>query len=248
MRGFRWARRMLAGARDISVRTQYGTVFECDPDEYIGAAVLRHGFYESEVLEALRPFFSPTAIFWDIGANFGLHAVTAAALCPGMKVRAFEPVPMLRSRLLRHAARNTTELQCSDLALSDEAGQFSLYAPPQGVSGRATLRQEWAGRDWEALTVSTARADELIAQYEDEIPTVIKIDVEGAELQVLQGFGDLLRDKRILAIVFEGQPGLERGVTADPVGSCVRQAGFRLCRLERREPTHHDLENYLASR
>lgn len=247
-RGFRMVRRLLAGPRDILAKTSYGTVFECNPDEYIGAAVLHHGFYESEVLEALRPFFSQSSTFWDIGANFGLHAVTAAALCSGMRVRAFEPIPSLRSRLLRHASNNSVEVRCFELALSDEAGQFTIYAPPDGVSGRATLRREWAGPTWEPLIVSTARADELVVRGECEMPTVIKIDVEGAELSVLQGFGDLLRDDRIRAIVFEGQPGMAAGETRDPVGSYLQQAGFSLRQLERREPTQHELENYLASR
>lgn len=248
LRGFRVVRRILSGRRTIYVRTPSGAVFECDPHEYIGGNVLLHGFYESEVLEALKPFFSEEATFWDIGANFGLHAVTAASLFPKMRVYAFEPIKRLRSQLKRHATMNDVDVRCPELALSNTSGIFDIYFPPSGLGGRATLRQDYASADWQKTAVKTTRADELIRGGKLEMPTVIKLDVEGLELQVFEGFGDLLNDERLRAIVFEGPVGLADQNDGDPLGVILRDAGFRITQLIRREPTQHDLENYLANR
>lgn len=247
LRGFRVVRNVLIGSREISVLTPYGTVFQCDPDEHIGGAVLRHGFFEPEVMEALRPFLSASGTFWDIGANFGLYAVTAAALFPGMCVHAFEPIAELRSHLIRHADLNGVRVTSHALALSNASGSFEIYVPPTGASGRATLRKDYAGSDWQKSDVQTARGDELITRGELELPTVIKIDVEGLELQVVEGFGTLLSDRRLEAIVFESSRGLVDQVDREPLGRLLTAAGFHITRLTCGTP-HHALENYLAHR
>lgn len=247
LRGFRTLTRVF-GRRQICVKTKYGSVFCCDPDEYIGMNVLRHGFYESEVIEALRPSAKSGGVYWDVGSNFGLHAVTAAVEFPDMQVAAFEPVDSLRALLEKHACLNKVNLRLSALALSDSSGSFELYVPPLGAGGRATLCRDYAGPDWRRVTVTTARADELILSGELPMPNLMKVDVEGAEVKVLSGFGDLLSDPRLRAVVIEGVPGLDRSESTDPLALILRRAGFQLRVLERREPTMHDLENYVATR
>jgi len=89
----------LAGKHTLRQRSLHGLIFELQPHEYIDAIVLREGYYEPEVIDALRPFLRPGAVFWDVGANIGLHTVTAACLAPGSQVVAFEPNPAVFARL-----------------------------------------------------------------------------------------------------------------------------------------------------
>src|SRR5213594_4081429 len=70
----------------IQTQSRYGAKFFLSPLDYIDSFVLLCGYYESEVLESILPFLDSNAVFWDVGANFGLHAITAKYLRPEAKV------------------------------------------------------------------------------------------------------------------------------------------------------------------
>lgn len=232
----------------VLTRTSFGSVFALNPDSYIDGIVAREGYYESEVLESIRPLLGNGAVLWDIGANFGLHAITAKFLHPGTAVVAFEPNPAMASEILANSRRNGLELRISPLALSDSAGAATFHVNDQGNSGMSTLHPWSEGHYDRQITVECARADAVVESSRFEAPTVVKLDVEGAEAAVLKGFGDLLRRPQLRAIVFEAAAGaLDSGGT-DPVTGLLRARGFTLEVLVRQESSHHPLENYLATR
>lgn len=83
------------------------------------------------------------------------------------------------------------------------------------------------------------KADDL-SSAEVAAPHVVKIDVEGNEYEVLQGMNGILESKQIRAVIFEDNPG-------DSSSKQILTArGFRITQLERREPSHHNLENFIA--
>lgn len=250
-RGFHFVRRLwcrAGGSPYVRLRTRHGALMEIQPFGYIENFLVRHGSYEGEVFDALRPFLGEGAVFWDIGSNLGLHAVTAKRLFPATTVHAFEPVPELAARIRANASLNGVEITVHPLALSSRGGRAVLHLPPGGTSGRASLHAVAGVPEAARLEVEAARADELINGGAIPPPTVLKIDVEGAEAEVLDGFGPHLAHPHLRAVVFEGAPDLAAGEEDDPVGSRLCRAGFVLRRLERQEPTHHGLENYLAFR
>jgi hypothetical protein len=142
----RWRRRGWRGFHALSARlpssrhndglvfeTSHGSRFLLNPRAYIDDVILREGYYESEVFEALRPLLRAGEVLWDIGANFGLHAVTAARFAPDVQVVAFEPNPAEHARLLRHRAWNAPAMLTCSLALSDKAGLLPLFWVPTGT-------------------------------------------------------------------------------------------------------------------
>jgi FkbM family methyltransferase len=224
-RGFHWLRRWsvrFGGSPLIRVRSRFGALYE--------------------------PYFGAGSVFWDIRSNLGLHAVAAKVVSPTTTVCAFEPVAELHDCIRNHAKLNGVELESHSIALAAATADSVLHVPPGGTSGRASLHPVCGIPDTVAVPVSCVRADDLIRAGRAPSPKAIKLDVEGAEPEVLDGFGDYLREPRLRAIAFEGNPNLEATGGADPVGSRLLQAGFSLRRLERLEPTHHLLENYLAYR
>jgi FkbM family methyltransferase len=234
-----------AGAHDrfIAFESRYGSRFLLDPLAYIDRRVLHEGFYESEVLESLLPHMHARAILWDIGANFGLHAATAAHLAPEATVVAFEPNPIEHARLLKHRAWNAPHLITSTLALSDRAGVLPLHLGPPGNSGMTTLGA-WA-RETENGTVNVAVAtgDDLIARGIFPSPTVIKLDVEGFEAAVLRGLAATLALPHCELVVFEDGPSPD----SEPK-RILQKAGFMISPLTRRENTEHALANFAARR
>lgn len=67
-----------------------------DPSDYIDSFIIKEGYYESEVFDALASRLqSSNDVVWDVGANIGIHSLTMAKLNPGLTVVCFEPNPCL---------------------------------------------------------------------------------------------------------------------------------------------------------
>ncbi len=246
-RGFITLRRFL-GRPSIEVRTTKGSVFSLQPEDYIDRIVLEDGYYEPEVLAALEPHFSPGVVLWDIGANFGLHSVTAAVIAPGVRVHCFEPNPPMFARLEAHTRRNGTDVHCWPVALGGQDGVATLHINNCGNPGMTTLTP-WAGATYDArVQVTLARAETLIARGDLPAPNLIKLDVEGNEAAVLTGFGERLRDPELRAVVFETRADLLADPVQCPAAQQLQAAGFRFRPLARVAGSTHALANFIASR
>lgn len=250
-RGFHFLHRLrqrVSGRVALRGVSRYGSRFDLSPDDYISGEVLRRGYYESEVMEALRSYLGPGAVFWDVGANLGLHAVTAKTLAPETTVVAFEPNRLLAEKIRHNASLNCISVTVLPVALGARSGEATLHLVTSGNSGMSTLHPaHGAGYDTR-VKVPVHRGEDLIARGELPHPTVMKIDVEGAEADVLAGLGAWLWATTLRAVVFESEPGL---VNSHPTGGLARTlhaAGFALRALHRNEPTAHGLDNYLAFR
>lgn len=123
----------------------------------------------------------------DIGANVGDWTLSMA-LRVGLngRVLAFEPVPYLAEAIAKTSRINRQDqVEVHNLALSSEDGTAE-FSVEQGNSGGSRLGH-MAG-DFSSISVPTRRLDSLLAERPDiERIDFIKIDVEGFELQVLQG-------------------------------------------------------------
>jgi Methyltransferase FkbM domain len=114
------------------------------------------------------------------------------------------------------------------VALSDTCG-----TAPMSTDGASPTNQLRVGASEAGLVeVGIMRADDLIRNQRVRPPTVIKIDVEGYELEVLRGFGDLLESKDLLAVFIEVHFRLlhERGLdnAPDEISSRLIRAGFKV--------------------
>lgn len=245
-RGFIRLRRMLHPAgvpAPITFATPYGSTFQLDPHSYIDAIVLREGFYESEVVEALLPELGAGRVLWDIGANFGLHATTLARLSPGTVTVAFEPHPGEHARLLQHRRWNAPRLITAPLALSDVQALLPLQPGPTGNPGMTAVGNFSAGTPEGALLVAAVAGDALIASGLLPSPTAVKLDVEGHEAAVLRGMARALASPALSIVVFEDS---QEPDTAPK--QLLRAAGLQITLLERREETFHPLQNFAARR
>lgn len=230
------------GAGEILVRSRYGPIFSLDPTSYIDGFVIQQGFYESEVVEALRPAIAQGGVLWDIGANIGLHAVTLKSLCPAATVCAFEPAPAMMTRLQRNAGLNRLDLSLYALALSDRDGIASLSLGSAGNPGMSTLSPWHAFPYAGTCRIATARGDRLVADGTAPMPTAIKLDVEGFEPAVLRGLHDVLRSAVCRAVVFEDGPDETESKQQ------LRAGGFAIRALARYEDTGHALANFIAEK
>ena len=148
-----------------------------------------HILFEPGIAALLDAFATNSRVFFDIGANWGLLSLYAAAL-PRFHgpIHAFEPVPMTSGDLegivgeLGLAERIT----CHAVGLSDRTGPGRMTLPLAGDTGWAKVSE--AGD----LDVRLARLDDM--DLPD--PDFIKLDVEGHEYQALVGGRARLRRSR----------------------------------------------------
>jgi FkbM family methyltransferase len=236
------------GRRNLRVVTRYGSQFFLNPWDSVDTHVIAEGFYESEVLEAVRPALGPGAVLWVVGANFGLHAITAKRLYPETRVVAFEPSPAMGARLLEHCELNALTLDLHAYALGEASGPAPFFVNTSGNPGMSTLHPVEAFSYDGSLAVAVLTGEAVIAQGRAPAPTALIVDAEGAEPEVLRGLGRHLASPALRTIVFEAPNDfLGRRVPAD-LHALVTAAGFSLTRLERREATAHASSNFLAVR
>ncbi len=142
-------------------------------------------------------------VAYDIGANSGFYSAIAAKVARKNKVFAFEPFPPLHRnlgstiRVNRCAARVAIE----PLALGDSVGEATLYVPLQDhglVETSCTLSPDFKDEYSDAISVQVLTVDAFSATRHPGRATVLKIDVESLEVNVLRGALHLLATDRPL--------------------------------------------------
>jgi len=182
-------------------------------------------------------------ICWDVGANVGLYACLAAAA--GAETVAFEPVPENAALIRRNAAINDLSIRVFETALGAESGTARIPSPADDAAGanHALLQDGGDGAD-RMLDVSVSRGDRFVDAGDLISPTVLKIDVEGAEADVLDGLSTLLADDppRLVYVEVHESRLPEFGSSADDVRERLREAGYDLTRLQSRSDVNYHLK------
>jgi FkbM family methyltransferase len=147
------------------------------------------GSSELPVQEALARQIRPGDVFYDVGANLGFFSVIAAKLVgPTGQVYSFEPVTENAASIRLNAGLNKLpNLTPFELAVGSHAGNLELLL--SDWNGGASLSPA-AVKPTEAVARRTVRVvalDDFIAEQRLRPPTFVKIDVEGFELEVMQG-------------------------------------------------------------
>lgn len=167
----------------------------------------------------------------EVGANLGYFTRLFGNLV-GAKgiVLAFEPIPQTREQLLRNV-QDLNHVNVLPYAISDEVGRVDMFVPGN-IHGQASLRRhldsEW-GAEKIVYSVTVECVPLAIISQIRQLNHIdfMKIDVEGAELQVLKGAREILvRDHPILHLEIEQRWMTSFGYKADEVESFLRSIGY----------------------
>jgi FkbM family methyltransferase len=132
-------------------------------------------------IRLLRDLLSPNDLCFDVGANIGDY--TSSLLALGTRVIAVEPQPSAIAEL--HARfRHNKQIIIEQIALGDRETTAKFYIREH--HGASSLISNWEGDNYkQALDVSVKTVQSLINRH--GLPSYIKLDVEGYELQVILG-------------------------------------------------------------
>ena len=174
------------------VKVTGGIAMDLVTSDFLQREIFISGDFEPDVRRAIQRILKPGGVFLDVGANVGFFALQAAkAVGPNGKVHAFEPAPKARDALERNLQLNGVKnVTAFAVALSDSAGRAGLFLDAKNNSGASALhRSPNSGAEVE---VELDSYDRFASQNGLPVPTLVKIDVEGAEVKVLHGMQALL--------------------------------------------------------
>jgi FkbM family methyltransferase len=182
---------------------------------------------ERREIERLVEQTQPDDVVFNVGAAIGLYTCLLADNMRSGTVISFEPSPANSESLRANINRNGSNATVCDCALSDENGDATLAFDSDDAAGESgtLLERDWNGT---SMTVPLRRGDDLCREDDIPTPTVVKIDVEGAEYDVIQGLQETLASDACRLVVCELHPGFlaDQGLDGDDVAEALRTAGF----------------------
>jgi FkbM family methyltransferase len=172
---------------------------------------LKKELYENDLHQlALKILLDkPDGLVLDIGANLGTFCVPLARKIPKLKFHAFEPQRIVNYQLCANVVINSLDnVQTYELALSDRDEQLNLVMPDYTKEtniGAFSIDKEVRENEYECATTSVTNKIFLVPldllTFSDV--KLIKIDVEGHELEVLKGGIETIKRNNYPPIIFE---------------------------------------------
>lgn len=193
---------------------------------------------ERPVVERVIEELDRDDVFWDIGANVGTFSCLAGDVLEAGTVVAFEPYPPNAEKLRRNLANNDVRAVVKPCALSRTPGGRTLFVHDTEEAGtlQGSIVSAFASDEHTvgSIDVDVTTGDRLVTDGDVPAPTVVKMDVEGAAPDVLDGMVGTIRHPACRLVVVEPHD------NSDAIERRLLDAGFdvdevRLARERRGE-------------
>jgi len=211
------------------------------PREMTNRGMFLYGTFEISETRLLQALLQPGMTFVDVGANIGYYTVIAGRLVgPGGAVHAFEPNLAMRGRLAENVRLNGLgNVVIHAEALAGHTGQVDFYASTTEANQGISSIIPGAGRD-ARQSVPCFTLDDYWPTLGQPLDVVMKMDIEGAEREVLAAGQRTLTGPAAPPLIFEAA---ELG----PVAEVLRGSGYHIRRIHYRLETGLELTEPGAS-
>lgn len=188
------------------------------------------GVYETDKTQSIQEYLKPDQTFVDIGANKGDFSLLAAKMV-GSKgaVLAFEPEPDNCGWIRKSIALNNYEnIEVFEAALGGSNEEVELFIGEK--SGWHSLVKSQGDTDNRSINVTKHTLDSILENSNISAVDMIKIDVEGAEMEVLHGAEQTLDNNHDLILLIDIHPHMD----VDPVEVCdfLSEKGFSILNIK----------------
>ena len=203
--------------------TRYNFWLHIDPvkDKGVERSIYYTGTYEKGALAIMKQLLGEGDFFVDVGANIGLMSIYAARLVGSAgQVRAFEPNPETATILEENIRLNKIEnIESLRYAVGKEPGKAVIYDRWDSNRGSASLikpEEDAESHEVEVITLSEFFRKDI---EKGKLPQLIKLDIEGFELEALKGALHLLKAPEPPMLMVECSRTRENtfGDTTDPL-------------------------------
>lgn len=170
------------------------------------------------LVSQVKARFGVPATVLDVGANKGQFSRAAATAFPGARIIAFEPLEAVAGEWRRHLADVATA-EIHVCALGGEGGtvmfhphEYSLSSSVLPLAAGAGAEGGGGAGELAAVELPVRRLDDVVGPLDPSGPLLLKLDVQGYELEVLRGAETTLREVDALVVElaferhYEGQP------------------------------------------
>jgi len=216
--------------RSADCLQQRGSRMAIYANDSIGIDINQYGIYEKEQLTVLFDFLEKLLPApWqgaavDIGANIGNHALFFSQRFD--KVIAFEPHPKTY-RLLVFNTENAANITAINCGLAEEAGELTLTEHTLNLGASSMVKNKHTGA--ERITISVDKLDNAMAEIGPI--QLIKIDVEGYEINVLKGGVKTIKMHQPVIVLEQHADEFVNGST--PSLTFLAELGYKFCWLQR---------------
>jgi len=173
-------------------------LFYCKLSSWLEKQLFLYGHFEEAIRDFLVETLQPGDTFVDVGANIGCFTLRASEVIGATgKVLAFEPDPDAFPRLRANVQLNNFDnVILQNLALGANSGEMKLYRGGGDWTHCSSIYpSSWHNPDSYAI-VKVSTLDDALEGLSVRAVRLLKIDVEGAELDVLMGSQNVLRELR----------------------------------------------------
>lgn len=178
-----------------------GLLMEVSINDHIEKYLFWYGAYEKKEVTTMQTLLNADSVVVDIGANIGYYSLMAAQKAAAGNIYSFEPVTNNLQKLERNISLNGLAIiHPIQAAISNVSGSTTIYISDDDNSGMSGLRsaENFSGQ---SETVKCLTLDEAVLEYNLPKIDLIKIDVEGSEVNVLQGMKRIRTEQRPLLLI-----------------------------------------------
>jgi FkbM family methyltransferase len=189
----------------VPIRLPFGALWILRNDNL--GELLRTSTFEKEEVAFVARFLQPGMTVLDVGAHHGLYTLLASkCVGPLGRVFSFEPSPRERRALHLHLTLNLCRnVKVQGLALGSGQTQTDLFVVQGSQTGCNSLRPPIVVSETVPVRVEVVRLDDWLEAHKVDRVDFIKLDVEGGELEVLNGAEKLLERQPRPVILAEVQ-------------------------------------------
>uniref|UniRef100_A0A7V6CEM5 FkbM family methyltransferase n=1 Tax=Thermodesulfobacterium geofontis TaxID=1295609 RepID=A0A7V6CEM5_9BACT len=152
---------------------------------------------EYKLTKFLIKYFKSNDVFYDIGGSFGFYTYLALEFCK--EVHYFEPVPFV-FEIVKYNLKNESRVTLNNVAIGKSNKIAWLYILNSNTSRSTIVKNSEKLHSYKKIEIKVISLEEYIHQTSSK-PTIIKLDVEGAELEVIEGAINFFKNESPLIIM-----------------------------------------------
>ncbi len=212
------------------------------PKDYATYGIYFFGNYDPPMTNVFTHMIKPGETVWDIGTERGWFTLLMASLVGEKgRVDSFEAFPPTVEKLKANVAINNFKwVHVNGVAVSDRNSKMWFVPPSNEVTHNISFLQDCNGVGYltdiykpGTIEINTINLDDYYEREGIQRVSLIKIDIEGAEVSALKGAKRLIeKDKPVLAIEFNRQTALRANSSIEELHELLKEYGYKLFLFE----------------